>query len=404
MLKYIRGYVRVRVSGSSVERFLNLCGNHGIVLWEILKCGEDYCMNMGLNSFWTFRPIVKKTGVKVAVLERYGLPFFLSKMWKRGGFLAGFVLALCFWVISSFYIWDIELEGNYRITEDVFCDFLSAQQVEKGMKRKDLDISELEKEIRREFPIVTWASAKMNGAKLEISIKENDAPILTDVVKKESGLDLVAEEEGIIVAMIVRRGVPKVKIGDAVEKGSILVEGKVPIYNEDTTIREYKYVDADADIIVERTRYYSARLPFDYVEKRYTGREDKDYYFRWEKDSLEVFGNCPYPVYDTIIREQQPEMLQMLKIPLFFGSVVHREYVNVEHEYTLEQAEMLLNEKIITFLTSLEEKGVQIMKKNVKIDTNSNSWVVEGEFVVREPMGVYRETEKYKTGENIVDE
>ena len=97
-------------------------------------------------------------------------------------------------------------------------------------------------------------------------------------------------------------------------------------------------------------------------------------------------------------------MLKILKIPLYFGNVTHREYVNVEREYTLEQAEQLLNEKIITFLASLEEKGVQIIEKNVKIDTNSNSWVVVAEVLVHEAVGTTRETVESETGENIADE
>ncbi|MGN1145616.1 MAG: hypothetical protein ACI4R5_04135, partial [Acetatifactor sp.] len=44
-------------------------------------------------------------------------------------------------------------------------------------------------------------------------------------------------------------------------------------------------------------------------------------------------------------------------------------------------------EKLSAFLASLEEKGVQIMKKNVKIDTNGGMWVIDGTFLVREKIG-----------------
>jgi len=402
--KNIRGYVRIRVNGFATQRFMNLCGNRGILLWDIVKCGDDYCMNLYLKSFWTIRPIAKKTGAKVAVLERYGLPFFLPKMRKRKGYLLGMGMAVLFWICSMFFIWDIEFYGNYRITDDMLEDFLESNQIYVGMRSDTLNIQDLEKEIRREFSFVTWASAKLNGTKLEIYIKENDAPLLIDTDKESVGTDLVADCDGKIISMIVRSGVPKVKIGEMVEEGSLLIDGKVPVYHEDGTVREYLYVDADADIVVEHTRKFSGRLSFDYMEKRYTGREDKDYYFRWENETVEVFDNCPFLVYDSTISETQPFLLKTMKIPLFLGSVTHREYVNVEHEYTLEQAEKILNEKIIAFLTSLEEKGVQIIEKNVKIDTNSNSWVVEAEILVHEPVGVSRETERVMTGESIADE
>ena len=46
-----------------------------------------------------------------------------------------------------------------------------------------------------------------------------------------------------------RCGVPKVSIGSEVAKGDILVEGRIPIYAEDGTVREYRSVTPDADIV-----------------------------------------------------------------------------------------------------------------------------------------------------------
>ena len=241
-LKYMKGYLRVRVWGFSPERFMNLCSNKGILLWDIVREGDVYYMNITLKGFWEIRPIAKKTGARVAILERYGLPFFLPRLLKRKMFVLGLVLAVVFWTVSSFFIWDINLNGNYQITDDVFQNFLKENQVRIGMRRDELDIQELEKQIRRQFPQITWASARLDGTKLLIDIKENDAPIATRehaVDEKHSmgesqdapGRDLVAEYNGRVVSIIVRSGVPKVAIGDTVEKGTVMVEGKVPVYN-----------------------------------------------------------------------------------------------------------------------------------------------------------------------------
>nr|WP_305133554.1 sporulation protein YqfD [uncultured Acetatifactor sp.] len=277
-LKYIRGYLRIRIWGFSPERFMNLCSNKGVLLWDIVREGDVYYMNISLKGFWELRPILRKTGTRVAVLERYGLPFFLPRLLKRKVFVLGFLLAIAFWTLSSFYIWDIELSGNYQITEDIFESFLKANAVTVGMRRDSLDIEELEKEIRRTFPQITWASAKLSGTKLLIEIKENDAPIVVEKLESTLGTDLVAGYDGTIAAMIVRSGVPKVAIGDTVEKGTILVEGKVPVYNEDQTVREYYYVDADADILLEHTITFTESLPWEYTKKEYTGREKKSFY------------------------------------------------------------------------------------------------------------------------------
>lgn len=403
-LKYVRGYLRIRVSGFSPERFMNLCSNKGILLWKIEREGDVYYMNIHLDGFRALRPIVRKTGTKVAVLERCGLPFFLPKLFRRKAFIGGLMLAVAFWMISSLFIWDIQTAGNYRITDDVFNTFLREQQVTVGMKKSGLDIGALEKEIRRTFPEITWASARLSGTKLLIEIKENDAPIITQQAAAEMGSELVTDYDGTIVAIIVRSGVPMVKVGDAVAKGDVLVAGNVPVFNEDATVKEYLYVDADADIWLEHAMSFSARLPFDYIQKEYTGRTRKRFYLRIGNHEWKMPQESPFLVYDSLIRESRPLVFEKLSIPVYQGSYTYREYKNVEHEYTLEQAEALLSEKLRTFLASLEEKGVQIIEKDVKIDTNGGSWVISGQFTVREAVGRSVLIEKSVIGETEIDE
>ncbi|MCI8287471.1 MAG: sporulation protein YqfD [Lachnospiraceae bacterium] len=391
-LKYIRGYLRIRIWGFSPERFMNLCSNKGVLLWDIVREGDVYYMNISLKGFWELRPILRKTGTRVAVLERYGLPFFLPRLLKRKVFVLGFLLAIAFWTLSSFYIWDIELSGNYQITEDIFESFLKANAVTVGMRRDSLDIEELEKEIRRTFPQITWASAKLSGTKLLIEIKENDAPIVVEKLESTLGTDLVAGYDGTIAAMIVRSGVPKVAIGDTVEKGTILVEGKVPVYNEDQTVREYYYVDADADILLEHTITFTESLPWEYTKKEYTGREKKSFYLKVGEKTYKLPEDPPFLVYDSLMKESRPLALEKLSIPIYWGEVTNREYQNVEYNYSFEEAKVLLNQKLIDFLTDLEEKGVQIIEKDVKIEKYDNAWVVTGNFLVRELVSESLET------------
>jgi len=403
-LKYIRGYLRIRVSGFSPERFMNLCSNKGILLWNIVREGDVYYMNINLRGFRALRPIVRKTGTRVAVLERHGLPFFLPKLLKRKVFVCGLLLAVAFWIWSSLFIWDIELSGNYQITDDMFQSFLVKEHVRVGMKKEELDIEQLEKEIRRTFPEITWASAKLSGTKLVIDIKENDAPIVKEQEEKEPGSDLVSAYDGTVVSIIVRSGVPAVAVGDTVEAGTVLVEGRVPVYNDDATVREYIYVDADADIILEHTTSFSESLPFDHIEKEYTGREKTRFYLRFGKKEWKMPQERPFLTYDSVIRESRPLLFEKLSIPLYIGSYTHREYMNVEYSYSLEEAREELNKKIITFLKTLEGKGVQIIEKDVKIEASGDSWVITGQFLIQEPVGDSVAVDKNDIGEAEIDE
>ena len=218
------------------------------------------------------------------------------------------------------------------------------------------------------------------------------------------GTDLIAEYDGIVASMIVRSGVPRVSIGDMVTKGTVLVEGRVPVYNEDATVREYYYVDADADIMLEHAMDFTAELPLDYVKKEYTGREEKSYYLKVGDQICRLPQDRPFLVYDSVMKESRPLFFEKLTIPVYWGEVTHREYQNTEHVYTEEEAGRHLNQKLMDFLADLEEKGVQIIEKDVRIEKSSLSWRISGNFLVQEPVRMSSETIRDNVEERNTDE
>ena len=387
LLKYIRGYVRIRVWGASPERFMNLCSNREILLWDIVKDGDIYTMCISLKAFYQLKPIARKTGTRVVIIQRVGLPFFVPVILGRKVFCLGMFASVAFWMMSSLLVWDIQCTGNYQITDDMIMTFLETNFVRIGMKKSELDIEELEKAIRKEFDVVTWTSVKLDGTKLIVDIKENDVALVPVIIEDEGGKDLISKYDGTVVSMIVRKGVPKVAIGDVVTKDAILVEGKVPIYNEDATVREYQYVTSDADIYIRHEMAYQETIPFDYIKKEYTGREKTRYFVRFGDKELKITEEKPFLVYDSIIREKTPVAFEKLSIPILWGSIIYREYQNVEYKYTVSQAKELLIQKINKIFSDLEEKGVHIIEKNVRIDNDNEQWILSADLIVEELAG-----------------
>lgn len=327
-LKRLRGYVKIRVWGFAPQRFINLCSNKGILLWNIEKQDDVYIMCVSLESFYRLRSIARKTKVRVVISERYGLPFFLPHLQRRKAFLAGLVLTVMFWIVSSMFVWDIQISGNCVITDDMIFQFLEQEGIQMGMRKSKLDIGELEKQIRRQFPQVTWTSGRLMGTRLLLELKENDAPIPEDTQGADAiiGRDLVAEYDGVITDMIVRSGIPQVTIGSQVAKGDLLVDGKVPIYAEDGTIREYRMVTADADIRMEHSGHFRIFLPADYILKKYTGREKTGYFMRLGDREWKQARNVSFLQYDSILNTHSMKLLKMFGINGTFGKITYREY------------------------------------------------------------------------------
>lgn len=75
MLQYARGHVRIRVTGRSYERFLNMCASHRIILWDLKACDAGYEASLSIKSFKNLKPLARKSGTKIRILEKRGLPF-----------------------------------------------------------------------------------------------------------------------------------------------------------------------------------------------------------------------------------------------------------------------------------------------------------------------------------------
>lgn len=394
LIKYSKGYVKIKVWGYSPERFMNLCSNRNILIWDVQHGKDCYIMNISIKGFFELKPILRKTRTKVAILKRYGLPFLIPKMKKRFIFICGIIGCILFLILMSNNLWAIEVVGNYTITTDKFMDFLKENEINYGMRKRAIDIEQLEKEIRLQFDIVTWTSVKLEGTKLCVQIKEN-ALLKKEREKIFEVSNLIAEKEGTIVNMITRNGVPNVKVGAEIKKGDLLVSGKIPILGEDSAVRGYQYCNADADIYLQCIYPYYDKLRIEHTEKQFTGKEQKIFF-------IELFGKhlqlphkkITYANYDIFTNKKQLKILDNFYLPIFTGSEIIREYSDVSKRYTKEEGKNILNENFMKFIADLKEKGVQIIQKDVKIETGKDLMVVSGKILVVELTGKSVETTK----------
>ena len=386
-IQYIRGYVTIKVWGYSAERLLNLCGNHDILVWGIKDHGDYHTMNISVRGFFALKPLLKKTGTRAAVLQRYGLPFLVSKMYRRKIFVIGLIGCMLFWILTSGYIWNIEIEGNFALTEDVLMDYLEEQGIHTAMKKSRLNIENLERALREDYDLITWTSVQLNGTTLLVHIKENEMPEYdqSGQPKTETGMDLIATRSGTVTYMITRSGVPQVATGDTVEKGDVLVSGAVPVYNEDTTVRKYQFVVSDADIILRYGEDISVEKHVDYEEKRYTGEQEKIYVLgAGDREWSLRFRKIPYAAYDSSEEKKQVKLLDHLYLPFSYGHKTVREYEIIDQKHTEEEMKTLMQEEWDKIISTLDEKGVQIAEKNVTIKKNEKKWVLNAHMELEE--------------------
>jgi similar to stage IV sporulation protein len=367
LLRYIQGYLKIRVTGYSPERFLNLCKNKKIDVWGLEAGHNTYDMYIKVSGFRKLKPILRKTQTKVSILERFGLPFFFHHYRKRKLFFIGIFSCLIIIYSMTFFIWNIDLEGNQTITDDVLIEYLESEHIYHGMAKRDVDCEQIVKDIRKTFDEIIWVSASLDGTRLFIHVKENaDTFVMNE--EEKIACDIISDKAGTVVEMITRNGVPQVAVGSTVAQGDLLVSGTVDVLNDAKEIVSHNYVMADADIALKTTVTYEDSIEKVYEQKKYTDKKRTLSYIKLGKRKLQFgYQKNKFKNKDQKLEERQLRIGENFYLPIYTGYKKIYEYELESMEYTKEEMETLLKKNFERYCEEVEESGSKILEKNFEI-------------------------------------
>lgn len=382
---YREGAVRVRLTGFSPERFFNLCGQGGVEIWKVSCDGREYEFHTTVRGFFSCRPFVRKSGVRLKILEKTGLPFFLYRNRKRKLWAAGFLLFFLLLGVLSLFVWDIELQGNLRHSDNELLHFLGTREITCGILKSGVDCEAVESLLRNEYPDITWVSARLEGTRLFVQIKENGAALQAPL-QEETPADLVARADGEIVSMIVRSGTPLVAPGDAVEKGQVLVSGRIPITDDGGAVVSEYQVRADADIVAQTEYEEEKSVPVWYEKQVLTGRKRRGIFLQAFGKRLSLLApDFKGRDWSWTVESRQARLTDTFLLPFFYGTISADEYVTYETRRTKEELSAMAEEYRAEEEAKLIEKGVQIIENNVTILDNGSACRFRLDMTLRIP-------------------
>lgn len=402
LIKYVRGYVEVALWGYAPERFLNLCSNHEILIWDLSQKGDVYYFKISVEGFRCLKPLLKKSGTHIRIKGKSGIPFFFFRYRKRKIMFASIVLCMALLFVLSRFIWKININGNDSVTDDSMLQFLEEKNSTYGTHISDIDCTKLEEEIRSCFDSVIWTSVKREGTTLTVDIQENlvvaddraDAKLPEEFQnQQQSGYDLLALHDGTIESIYVRKGTPCVSQGDSVKKGDVLVSGALPIYDDSETIIDYQYCTADADIQLKTEYEYTDSFSAEHEEIIYSGRSQSRYGISIGDSYVQIpWKKIAYDKCTMMDTKSQLRICDSFYLPVYFVKRVYDEYESKQAVYSKEEAKAHAEENFADYLEKLTQKGVLILEKHVMIRTDKNKYTVSGSITVLESTFQYAVT------------
>lgn len=275
LIGFLMGYVRFTARSGFPERFINLCRLNKIPLRNLRCTDSVITAETDRNSYKRIRPVAKKSGMKVRLDKKFGLPFIFNRHRHRLGLIAGAVLCIVTVLFLSTRIWRIEVTGNNRVSADEITAVFSQLGIYKGAASNGINASEIEAAALRDLPEISWLNINFSGCTAMIEVRETVKR--PDTFKDNTPTNLIAARDGQLVIFRPFNGTAETTVGASVLKGDLLISGieenkdlsssfcKAQGYAVAKTVRNSEYtlpLEFTADKTIEQSKRFTLHFLF----------------------------------------------------------------------------------------------------------------------------------------------
>ena len=170
LFRLLLGYVRIEVEGYYVERFINICTNNKILIWNLKReKGVKLYLNIGINDFKNLSEVARKTNCKVRILKKRGIPFLLNRYKKRKIFAIFLIIMLCAIYISSKYVWNVEILVKDNLNIENISEDLESAGITKGILKSKIDTDKVINELRLKRDDIAWVGIDLKGTNIKVN-------------------------------------------------------------------------------------------------------------------------------------------------------------------------------------------------------------------------------------------
>ena len=344
MLSYVLGYLKLSVEGYYIERFINICKNNKITIWNLKRNKEiELYLNVRISEFKKICEIAKKTKCKIKIKNKKGIPFLLHKYKKRKIFLILLILITCFIGFSSNFVWNVEIkEENGQKLENIEKDIENAG-LKTGILKSKVKTKEIINNIRLQRKDVAWIGIELKGTNAIVKlVKADEKP---EIIDENEYCSIISNKSGIITKISAQTGTANVKVGDIVKENDVLINGWME--GKFTGIR---YVHAKGDVEAKVWHTKHKKILYNTTQTIETGNTEKKYEMK---------------INNTIETENKFKIFSDFYLPISFVKKINKEQEKVQKKYSLEEAKTIGIKELQEELDKEIENKENIVNKNI---------------------------------------
>lgn len=215
----MKNYHYFEIKGLNQERFFNNLSKK-YQIFEIKRLDKTHSsFKVRFLDGKKVKKIIEANGFEILSEKQGGIIFQACKLLTSYGIIAGILLSSVAYAIQYAFIQKIEVIGSENSPQ--ICQFVEKNLNSKAKSR--IDTSQIERMIKGNFDDVSFVSAAIIGQTLLINVKNSLLPSEMN----NTFAPLVSQYDGVVTSIELIQGTSHVKVGDIIQKGQILVEGKV---------------------------------------------------------------------------------------------------------------------------------------------------------------------------------
>ncbi len=366
---FLCGARKLRVPRAYCTAVMNLCMQMGITYTDFAWGEECVTFRCGMRSARRLIRACQKRELVIEAIGEYGVPSLLFAFAKRPGLVAGALLAVCLAVVSSLFVWSIEVVGNESMTEQEVVDALRVCDFGVGSYLPGVRVRELENRILIASERIAWISIYLDGTVARVQVIEQKS-----AAREQSRLpaNLIATADGQIEYLQLYRGESVVQVGQAVKKGELLVSG---IYESGS--QSFRYTRAAGEVMARTERTIVVEIPLQYEQKVAQKPQTTEIVLHFFNFSMKIFKNCRnLPLTCDIIKNEiELPNSEQKRVPISLTQTVCQPYLLQTDHRSAEQALSLCYEGLEEELARLSDSA-QLLRKSIATTIGEESVIL----------------------------
>lgn len=382
IFNYIIGYIRISIEGYYIERFINICGNEKITIWN-LKRNKNVKLelNIGIKDLKKVAKIAKQTKCKMKIIKKKGLPFLFNRYRKRKLFFVFLLVIIIGLGISSNFVWNIQIvEEDKESIENLYHDVVESG-LEIGKMKSKINTKDIINKVRLKRNDIAWMGIELKGTNAIVKVVKATAK--PEIVDDNEYCNIVSDKQGIITKINAQNGTIAVKVGDTVNVGTTLINGWME--GKYTGLR---YVHAKGEIQAKVWHTKNKKILYNATEKTETGNIENKYQIKINNFEINLSKRLSkFKIYDTIVLENKFKIFSDFYLPISLVKITNKEIKEEQKNYNVEQAKDLGIEQLQEKLDNEIEDKSKVVNKIINTYEKEDGIEVYVTYEVLEDIG-----------------